>query len=493
MQHSLNRFWIPALMIVGLVSGLLAAPAPVRAGGIDLRTNTAAQDFPDSITFSISATAGDPINRVTLIYGVNAQTCLDRQAHHEMEFKPETFVLLFWKWDLSDSGNLPPGVEVWWQWKIKTEAGDELLSEVKTLTLEDPAFDWKKRERGQVSLLWVEGSDAFGSFLLDTAVSSLERLSRTYGLEPAGSIRLMIYPSTDSMKEAMVYTPDWMGGVAFPEYDIIMTAITPDSPADWTRTVIPHELSHLVFGQRTYNCLGMEAPSWLNEGMAMAAEGPVTPAERQQILSELEKDRVQPLTSIAGSFPAGSHSAEVAYLQSKLVVDFMITQYGKENLGALLDLIKEGEKPNDALRAVYGLDTSSLDLTWRASLGFGTAPEADFSTATPAATGTAIPTMALMQPVQMTATPTATPEASLTPEPSPTGAETTPGGTAVAEAQTTEQGLVASPTAPASRKEGAQKPLARNIVLLVVGLTCAGVIALALIAAVVLWVIRSRR
>lgn len=422
MQHRPERGWIYGLLVWVSFLALLVLPERAQAGAINVSVNAAKPDFPRSIAFHITAKADSNIDRVALIYGVNTETCLSSQARHEMVFDPKAAVDLEWEWDMFRSGDLPPGVEIWWQWEIHAADGTQQLTDVMQLTVEDPGYEWKKLERGQITLYWAKGSNAFGQSLLDIAASSLDRLASTSGLKPSGSIRLTIYPSQEAMKNAMMHTTDWMGGVAFPEYRIVLLEIAPETDMAWPKSAIPHELSHLVFGQRIYNCLSMDAPSWLNEGMARYAEGPVTEDERKPVLDELKQNRLQPFTSIAAGFPADSRRANLAYSQSKLLVDFMIESYGKDKLEALLDQFKDGQKTDDALRAVYGLDTNGLDLTWRASLGFGTAPEPSFATPTAAVRSTVAPTLALMQAVQPTASSTATTLPTATAAPSATPA-----------------------------------------------------------------------
>jgi hypothetical protein len=472
-----------------VVIGLFLAPAPVQAGSITIDLNQAQSDFPRNITFRIKAKASANIERVTLLYGVSAESCLNSQARHAMIFDPATSIDLSWEWDLFRSGDLPPGVEVWWQWQIRAADGTELLTDVARMTVEDPNFEWKTLTRGQITILWAEGSNAFGAEMLDIAVTSLERLATTSNLTASGSIRLALYPSTDDLKKAMLRTTEWMGGVAFWEYRVVLLAVSPDGDRQWPKEAIPHELAHVVFGQRIANCLGADAPSWLNEGMAMYAEGPVTAAEREPVLAELRKGSLQAFTTIERGFPADARRANLAYSQSKLLVDFMIETYGKEQLEALLDQFKNGERTDDALRAVYGLDTQGLDLTWRASLGFGTAPQPDFSTPTPAARATAIPTMALVSPLQTqgpaTLTPTTAPAA-------PTEA-VAQAATATAGPALTAAATATGSAAPPAADDSQTAPRLSNLLLLVGGVCAAAVLLVVIVAVVLLLKRRSKQ
>lgn len=424
MRHSI----LLSTILVVLVS--LFLPYAVHAGSISVQKSEAMANFPYYINFVFEAESTAVIDKVTLIYGLTTASCFDSQARHEMEFDPAESVKLKWEWDLFRSGDLPPGVEIWWQWEIHAKDDSSLTTEVQKLRIEDASFDWKMLKSGSISLYWASGSASFGQTLLNIAVSGAERLSKHTGLSTSGEIQIYIYPSAEDMKGVLAHTTEWMGGVAFPEHKIILLGISP-AQIDWARESIPHELAHLEMEMRTFNCVNQDVPSWLNEGMARFAEGPVSENNRTAVVQALEKNNLQSLSSIAEGFPADSNRAYQAYNQSHQVVTFLIEEYGQEKLQALLDLLQNGENIDPALRSVYGLDTTGIDQTWRASLGFGTAPQQSFATATPLVKDTAVPTLALMQIAGLaTETPTAAPSPTVTS--APTLVETsTPAPTAV--------------------------------------------------------------
>ena len=68
---------------------------------------------------------------------------------------------------------------------------------------------------------------------MDIAVKSLDRLANEAGVESTGEISIVIFPSAEEMREQLVYTQEWAGGVAFGEYDLIMIGISPSGyPGD---------------------------------------------------------------------------------------------------------------------------------------------------------------------------------------------------------------------------------------------------------------------
>jgi hypothetical protein len=352
-----------------------------------------------SIIFSLKAKSISKINRVTLIHGVKSNTCLGgSQARREIEFTAGAQIEIAWTWNLSLSGNLPPGGTIWWQWELQDEDNQTLLTDPQTLTVEDPNFHWQELQTQSLTLFWSKGDSQFGSRLLQIGKDSLQRLSKDAGLESTGPVRIMVYPSSTAMQDALVNSSDWAGGVAFPEYNVVMIGIAPDQ-MDWAAEAIPHELAHLITGRLIYNCTGTDLPTWLSEGLADYAAGPISESVRASILTTLKAGDLPVLTSLSNGFAADSYLAAQSYDQSHMVVEFMIDRYGTGSIDALLNRIRDGKQIDATLQEVYGLDTAGLDRTWRASLGVGTAPMANSNTVTPSDRPTPIPTLPLFSPL----------------------------------------------------------------------------------------------
>ena len=384
---------------------------------ITVKVNNAYSDYPTSVNFYITvATSQELIHQITLFYGTDGRSCNASLGRQKMDFEPGKSVRLHWEWDLLKSGNLPPGVEVWWQWEIKYGDVEPLLTERKSLLIEDTTFDWKTVSNDQVSVYWADGSQQFGQNLLYIATRSLDRLSQEAGIAPQEQVRLTIYPTFDDLHYAILAAPEWTGGVAFPEYGSILIGIPVDS-GSWAAEVIPHELAHLVTGEMTFNCLGIHTPTWLEEGLAVYSEGSPDVLAVEQINERAVAGKLPSLRSLAGGFPANSESAELAYIQSGEVVRFMIETYGAEKMAALLEALKSGNVIDESLVKVYGLDTDGIDHVWLVSIG--AADEAQLVQASPTFQATQVPTLALWTQAYNRPTHTFTPLPSRTHTPIP--------------------------------------------------------------------------
>ncbi len=286
-----------------------------------------------------------------------------------------------------------------------------------------------------MTIYWAEGSRDFGYMLLQTAVQSLNRLEKNAGLKVTDPIQIIIYPTAEEMRQSLLTNNQWAGGVAFPEYRIVLIGIPIDS-GSWAQEVIPHELAHLVTDMRVFNCRGGSLPTWLDEGISQYAGGPVTNASSANIAMALQRDKLPALNTLANGFPANSELANQAYDQSWMVVSYLIDTYGPQKLDLLLDEVHAGNSIDNALKTVYEVDTNGLDQTWRSSLGFGDIPVPGSQQTTPTVTRTTVPTLALHVPAgKATATSTSTPTASATPVPTlqPSVTSTPPAPTATAE------------------------------------------------------------
>lgn len=397
------------VVLCGLMLGL-CRPAVSAQDSLDIRRDIANVVFPDKIHFVLEFHAPEAVEKVMLLYSTNAQTCQNASARRAIDFEESgDWITAEWVWDLDTTGGLPPGALLHWQWQVTTTSGDILTGEPQELIVEDSRYTWHKAAYGAVTVYWVEGDAVFGRSLQEIGTSSLARLAREVGIEPPAQVRLMVYPDSNSVQAAGIDLPEWTGGFAVPEYSTVMLGI-PSSDLAWARTIIPHELAHLVSDQRTFNCKGARMPTWLSEGISTVAEGGQDPQEREQVLEALKDGRLPALRSLANGFAADSKRANLSYAQSGMLARYFITTYGADGMDRLLQGIQDGQTVDGALEAVTGVDTDGLDALWRASLGFDQEKSdtaQPFATRTPRPRDTAIPTLALWTQAVAGQTPTA--------------------------------------------------------------------------------------
>lgn len=399
---------IPFLLVIGAL--LIPVQPAFAAPRADVANDQVTFAFPNTATFSATLSANSNITSVTLEYGSKQQTCGDVIAKAYPKITPGKTVQAEWTWDMRQSGSLPPGTSIWWRWLYTDETGAEVTSEIKTATWLDNVHAWQTVSSGDLRVHWYGNDQAFGQTMLDAGIEGLRRNKEQAGLNTDAPVDLYVYPNYDDMKDAILYEPSWTGGMAFPEYNILIMGISA-SDSTWDQNTVIHELTHILIGHFTFSCLGT-VPTWLNEGLAMYSEGKLDADMQAQLDQAIKSNNLITVRSLNGGFSELSDKANLSYGQSQSIVSFLISTYGQEKLTQLLAALRDAKPIDDALLEVYGFDTDGLEDAWRQSVG--AAPRAVSAQPTSMPTPTFVPTYVPVSgiPLALTPTPYAVPTSS---------------------------------------------------------------------------------
>ena len=370
------------------------------AAAVAVESNEAVVDFPDTVTFRLELARASPAGEAILRYDVVSRECVDVSSQVPVALEANGAA---WTWVMSRSGNPPPGAEVWWEWTYTDATGNEVTTPRKSVTLADDRFPWRTVAAGDIALNWYEGDDV-GPVLLEAAVAGHDRLQNEMGIVWDGEVRFFIYGDPAAMREAMLYVQEWAGGVAFTEYNTILMGVRPDQIEEWGQDTVRHELAHLVLGQFAWSCLGGSRPTWLEEGLAVFAEGPPSEETLADIARGIENDSFEPLRSLSGAFPSHSADASMAYSQSYSVVAFLLERYGQEKMQELLQALALAHGYDAALEQVYGFNVDGLERRWRESIG---APPREIPPTPTPLQAAALSTLPPLSPPQTVPTPAA--------------------------------------------------------------------------------------
>ena len=401
------------------IFGLISSPSNTLS--VDIQENQAVLDYPEQIKFTLIASANVEIESVELIFGSDVITCGESLTRAFPEdYEPDKEVDVEWTWTLRRSGSLPPGTEVWWQWKLMDTQGNETITPRQSLIFTDESIPWQIVQSDSLELYWIAGEQAFARELAKAGETALDSLFEITGVEIKEAVRVYIYPSPDEMQTATLFAPDWSGGIAFPEHRTVLAGVSPDS-LEWGREVVAHELAHVLIGVYTFSCVS-NMPGWLSEGLAMYAEtsvGTSHDSEYSRLEEAVENDTLLTVREVSNIFSNDPDLARLSYAQSLSLVQFLIDEYSQERMLALLGEFKDGSSQDQALSQVYGLDQDSLNNAWREWIG--AAPLTTTAVPVATATRTPYPTIPPISGVLGASTSTPTPiEASATPEPTPT-------------------------------------------------------------------------
>lgn len=371
----LNKLWANRLGLCSIVvavwllwsgtQGVVIAQSEDPDAAGRTVSNDAIVDFPNEVTFRLEWASESPIVEAVLTYDVERISCLEAASSVPVEVTGNT---LEWTWVMIRSGNPPPGTELWWEWTLTDADGNSFTTERQILTLSDDRFEWRTLEAEGIQLHWYRG-DEVGETLLDAAVTGLERLQSEMGIDLEEGAQLFIYGSSEDMRQAVLYIQEWAGGVAFSQYNVILIGVPPELADDWGRSTVRHELTHLVMGRFSFSCVGGTIPTWLNEGLAVFGEGELSADFAEALDDAVRNDRLSPVRSLNGAFPAGEEEAVIAYAQSYSLVAYLLDEFGQEKMQQLALTMAQGNGYDEALEEVYGFNEDDLEIAWREKIG----------------------------------------------------------------------------------------------------------------------------
>ncbi|MFP3975379.1 MAG: peptidase MA family metallohydrolase [Dehalococcoidia bacterium] len=333
---------------------------------IDLLSTVVQPDSPESLKFGVECEGESEIVDIELHYEIlkrnSAVVCI------WPDFERSREVQTSWTLDTRKI-SLPPGAQIKYRWIVENVDGEVLRTKWGEFTFNDSRYEWQEVSGDKISILWYQGARDFAESLLNASEEALDRLARGVGAHLEKEAKVYIYANSNDLRNAMVFPQEWTGGVAFTDYGTIAIGISP-SNLSWGMRALAHELTHLVIHQMTSGPFG-ELPTWLDEGLAVYAEGELRGDFRSALEQAISGKSLISLQSLSGSFPADPQEAILAYAQSYSIVNFLIQEYGSERISRLLQEFKEGSTPDEALREVYGFGTEGLERRWKASLGLG--------------------------------------------------------------------------------------------------------------------------
>ncbi len=353
------------LLLMALILPLVIfSPAAQAQEAITVSNNEYEEVFAEKIVFRLRVESQSEIEEITLFYRIRDEAATNRAYP---EFEPGLAVETEWTWELK-AGDIAVGSEIRYYWKVTNTAGEQLKTEPVIFTYQDTRFEWQSLSEGKLTLYWYGQDQEFGQHLLDVAVQALTRLQEEVGVELEEAVKIYVYLSKSDMSMAISSRSESFDaqiitlGMAIGKHTMILLGT-----ASGVEQTIAHELSHIVVHLATDNPLG-GIPAWLDEGLAMYAEGELPPHNAIALEDAIRNDELISVRSLS-SYTGDPEQVDLYYGEAYSLVDFMLQEYGKEKMGQLLAIFKEGSHQEDALREVYGFGLDELDDQWRAYLG----------------------------------------------------------------------------------------------------------------------------
>jgi tetratricopeptide (TPR) repeat protein len=196
-------------------------------------------------------------------------------------------------------------------------------------------------------------AEVYGARVLDLLERARSNLCAKYGLELQQPTIVEVFPEQKDFAVRTFGMPGNPGylGVCFGK---VITANSPAAqpghPVNW-EAVLWHEFCHVVTLQMTHN----KMPRWLSEGISVYEERQANPAWGEHMNPDYRRmalgDELTPVSDLSAAFlaPRSALHLQFAYYESSLVVEFIVQQFGLDQLKAVLRDLGEGVEINTAI------------------------------------------------------------------------------------------------------------------------------------------------
>jgi len=158
--------------------------------------------------------------------------------------------------------------------------------------------------------------------------------------------------------------PKYASGVAYPELNLVLLTLMPESPNERIDIVetFRHELAHIGLSQAVND---QPIPRWFNEGFAVFASGESSIPRLQTLWTATLAGTLLPLERLERSFPEDAMTASIAYAEAADVVRYLARHEDHHRFDGLIERISQGNGFDAALSGSYGIDRFGLEYEWR--------------------------------------------------------------------------------------------------------------------------------
>lgn len=432
------------------VMASMAAPYPVDAEA-EISGLSVENEFPDRLVFKATISADAELERVELHYQAlpDGTDAIGRPEFSAGKTATVEFVL---KTNDPPRAYFPAGTTIRYFWEAEDASGAVARTEPETYLYLDTRFEWTPVEGERITIFYHSGSRSFAEKLAQIGDESLAATGQLLGTSVPFPVRVFLYTDPEEMKPALQRRSERFselvttGGTRVASDTVFVAKGFAD-----TEDTLRHELAHIVTKVAGEGAFG-DLPAWLDEGVAVFAQGEPGRGYQGAIEDAIDRDRVLSIHAIAVNADDPG-LVDLFYGQSWSLVTFLVEQHGQEKFAALFREFKSGATPDEALRTAYGFDSAGLENEWRHANGL--APRE------------------LASPTATAAGPDGTPVATLTPF--VIGGTATPAGTVPAPSPTSDL----SPASPTSAAPEGQSEDGGSAAVLIAAIAAAAAVVLA--------------
>jgi Peptidase MA superfamily len=354
-------------LLAAQVAILAATPAAVRAAGtVSFGQPTITATFLSGIDLSEPVTLPPDVRRIDAVVHTEGS---ERAFVTPVSLPGPGGPVLRFQF-ATPSGGLLPNTLVQMGFRVTLMDGSVVDGPIASVHYDDTRYAWQTLTGSLVRVHWVEGGDTFGRQALAIAEKAVGDAARLLGVTESQPIDFYVY--TDRQAFYDVLGPgarENVGAAAFPDIRSVFANITTTNPDDPIVGIyIPHELTHIVFGDATSNPYH-EPLHWLNEGLAVYLSQGFDGGSRDDVATAVADHTLMPLTSLSGQFPTQGDRFALAYAESVSAVDFLVRHYGRDALVKLIRTYANGVGDDEAFQAGIGTDQAGFEAAWLDDVG----------------------------------------------------------------------------------------------------------------------------
>lgn len=365
-------------LVSAMAAGVVLAPAALGdEDGIRVVSHEVTGDFPDTITFKLTATGPDLISDVRVFLKPLGS---EQSSYGYLDIEPGKVVNGEYVMNLGLGANhKPPGTVIRYSFEIEDEAGRVLRTEDQEFLYLDTRIEsgWKEipDDEGLLTVFY------YGDFverrartILETAQSTIKQMGPVLGITPQEPIKIVSYSNYRDMAGALPFRSQTVReeliteGQAYPGERVLLVLASETTVTG----VVSHEFVHILVAEaagRGYSLV----PAWLNEGLAEYGNIDKTSHYDLALNYAIFTRRLKPLWYM-DTFGGDPDDILIGYGQGRSVVRYMIQTYGEAKMAELMGAFHTSLSVDEALEKVYGFDQYGLDTEWRNAIGLVALP-----------------------------------------------------------------------------------------------------------------------
>jgi hypothetical protein len=348
-------------------SGVLADPPIAAASDVTFGTPTASSRFGQGIDFYQPYETSLTVTRAEIRIDYPAAlgpsvTQVEVVGGGRLHYRLDT-----------STGNLLPNTTLTARWEVVLGDGSATIGPSVKVTYADDRFNWKTVTAGLIRMHWYGLDASQGQTFADIGAAGLAKAVSYIGATESAPIDFFVYPNQQDFMQALgPGTGENVGGLANAAGRTCFALIEP-SYLSYGRSVIPHELTHVVFHDATDNPYS-RPPDWLNEGLATYLADGYDSSNRSLVRRAVADKSLMPLAALAGDFPSPTDRFELAYAEATSAVDFFVRKYGKPAMNDLLAAYGRGATDDEAFRGAINMPIDEFDAAWLTEQGMSSTP-----------------------------------------------------------------------------------------------------------------------